>query len=150
MRTYKTELREGYAYLAHTRLLAAVVLMVMFMNGIDQGWNAVLLPVHAERNLGGAAELGLVTAAFGAGGLLGALLYGAVGHRFRRRTVLAVAVLLCGAPRFTVAGLTGLDGGARRRHGRGGGGGRDDQPDPDDGDVRDASPTDSAAGWPAR
>ncbi|MFD6991916.1 MFS transporter [Streptomyces sp. NPDC059943] len=105
-RTYGAELREGYAYLAHTRLLAAVVLMVMFMNGIDQGWNAVLLPVHAERNLGGAAELGLVTAAFGAGGLLGALLYGAVGHRFRRRTVLAVAALLCGAPRFAVAGLS--------------------------------------------
>ncbi|MFC8079631.1 MFS transporter [Streptomyces sp. NPDC057307] len=106
LRTYGSELREGYAYLAHTRLLAAVVLMVMFMNGIDQGWNAVLLPVHAEQNLGGAAELGLITAVFGAGGLLGALLYGAVGHRFRRRTVLAAAVLLVGAPRFAVAGLT--------------------------------------------
>lgn len=105
-RTYAAELREGYAYLAHTRLLAAVVLMVMVMNGIDQGWNAVLLPVHAERNLGGAAELGLVTAVFGAGGLLGALLYGAVGHHFTRRAVLTVAVLLCGAPRFAVAGLT--------------------------------------------
>ncbi|MET9554914.1 MFS transporter [Streptomyces sp. NPDC006645] len=105
-RTYAAELREGYAYLAHTRLLAAVVLMVMVMNGIDQGWNAVLLPVHAEQNLGGAAELGLVTAVFGAGGLLGALLYSAVGHRFTRRTVLTVTVLLCGAPRFAVAGLT--------------------------------------------
>ncbi|WP_329387150.1 MFS transporter [Streptomyces sp. NBC_01716] len=105
-RTYAAELREGYAYLARTRLLAAVVIMVMFMNGIDQGWNGVLLPVHAERNLGGAAELGLVTAVFGAGGLLGALLYCAVGHQFARRTVLAVAVLLCGAPRFAVAGLT--------------------------------------------
>ncbi|WP_141724798.1 MFS transporter, partial [Streptomyces niveus] len=50
--------------------------------------------------------LGLVAAVFGAGGLLGALLYGAVGHRFTRRTVLTVAVLLCGAPRFAVAGLT--------------------------------------------
>lgn len=105
-RSYVSELREGYAYLARTRLLAAVVLMVMVMNGIDQGWNAVLLPVHAEQNLGGAAQLGLVAAVFGAGGLLGALLYGAVGHRFSRRTVLTVAVLLCGAPRFAVAGLT--------------------------------------------
>ncbi|MEW1798032.1 MFS transporter [Streptomyces niveus] len=103
---YVSELREGYAYLARTRLLAAVVVMVMVMNGIDQGWNAVLLPVHAEQNLGGAAELGLVAAVFGAGGLLGALLYGAVGHRFTRRAVLTVAVLLCGAPRFAVAGLT--------------------------------------------
>ncbi|MFI6085874.1 MFS transporter [Streptomyces sp. NPDC051217] len=105
-RTYAAELREGYAYLARTRLLAAVVLMAMFMNGVDQGWNGVLLPVHADRNLGGGAELGLLTAVFGAGGLLGALLYGAAGHRFTRRAVLAAAVLLCGAPRFAVAGLT--------------------------------------------
>lgn len=105
-RRYVAELREGYAYVARTRLLAAVVLMVMVMNGVDQGWNAVLLPVHAEQNLGGAAELGLVTAVFGAGGLLGALLYGAAGHRFTRRTVLTVAALLCGAPRFAVAGLS--------------------------------------------
>lgn len=105
-RRYVAELREGYAYVARTRLLAAVVLMVMVMNGVDQGWNAVLLPVHAEQNLGGAAELGLVTAVFGAGGLLGALLYGAAGHRFTRRTVLTLAALLCGAPRFAVAGLS--------------------------------------------
>ncbi|MFI6694951.1 MFS transporter [Streptomyces sp. NPDC050433] len=106
LRTYVSELREGHAYLARTRLLGAVVLLAMFMNGLDQGWNAVLLPVHAERNLGGAAELGLVTAVLGAGGLLGALLYAALGHRFTRRTILATAVLLCGTPRFAVAGLT--------------------------------------------
>ncbi|MFF1416785.1 MFS transporter [Streptomyces sp. NPDC058280] len=105
-RTYRTELREGYAFLLRTPLLLAVVLMVMAINGLDQGWNAVLLPVHAERNLGGATELGLLTATFGAGGLLGALLYGAVGHRFSRHAVFAVCALVCGAPRFAVAGLT--------------------------------------------
>ncbi|MET9363123.1 MFS transporter [Streptomyces sp. NPDC006632] len=106
-RTYKAELREGYAYLARTRLLLAVVAMVMLMNGTDQGWNAVLLPVHADRNLGGAPQLGLLSALFGAGGLAGALLYGLLGHRFRRRTVFSVCVLLCGAPRYAVAALTG-------------------------------------------
>lgn len=107
LRTYRAELREGYAYLLGNRLLLAVVVMVMFMNGTDQGWNAVLLPVHAEGELGGATDLGLLTALFGAGGLTGALLYGAVGHRFSRRTVFAVCVVLCGAPRFAVAALTG-------------------------------------------
>lgn len=89
------------------RLLLAVVVMVMFMNGTDQGWNAVLLPVHAEAELGGAKAIGLLTALFGAGGLTGALLYGAVGHRFSRRAVFTVCVILCGAPRFLVAGVTG-------------------------------------------
>ncbi|MER5985303.1 MFS transporter [Streptomyces sp. NPDC001787] len=107
LRTYRAELREGYGYLLGNRLLLSVVIMVMFMNGTDQGWNAVLLPVHAEGELGGATDLGLLTALFGAGGLTGALLYGAVGHRFSRWTVFAVCVLLCGAPRFLVAAVTG-------------------------------------------
>ncbi|MEU5715564.1 MFS transporter [Streptomyces sp. NPDC020403] len=105
--TYRTELREGYAYVLGHRLLLCVVLMVMLMNGTDQGWNAVLLPVHAEGELGGATDLGLLTAVFGAGGLTGALLYGAVGHRFSRRAVFTVCVVLCGAPRFLVAAVTG-------------------------------------------
>ncbi|MFE4455447.1 MFS transporter [Streptomyces sp. NPDC056796] len=107
LRAYRAELGQGYAYVLGNRLLLAAVVMVMFMNGADQGWNAVLLPVHAEGELGGAADLGLLTALFGAGGLTGALLYGAVGHRFSRRTVFTVCVMLCGAPRFAVAALTG-------------------------------------------
>lgn len=107
MRTYGTELREGYGHLLGNRLLLSVVVMVMFMNGTDQGWNAVLLPVHAESELGGAKAIGLLTALFGAGGLTGALLYGAVGHRFSRRAVFTVCVILCGAPRFLVAAVTG-------------------------------------------
>ncbi|THA78601.1 MFS transporter [Streptomyces sp. A0642] len=107
LRTYRRELREGYAYLFGSRLLLGIVVMVLFMNGTDQGWNAVLLPVHASAELGGARDLGLLTALFGAGGLTGALLYGAVGHRCSRRAVFAVCVVLCGAPRFLVAALTG-------------------------------------------
>lgn len=105
--TYKRELREGYAYLFGNRLLLGVVVMVLFMNGTDQGWYAVLLPVHVSDELGGARDLGLLTALFGAGGLTGALLYGAVGHRYSRRAVFSVCVILCGAPRFLVAALTG-------------------------------------------
>ncbi|MFD0425575.1 MFS transporter [Streptomyces parvus] len=107
LRAYGTELREGYAHVLGNRLLLAVVVMVMFMNGTDQGWNAVLLPVHAEGELSGAPAIGLLTALFGAGGLTGALLYGAVGHRFPRRAVFTVCVILCGAPRFLVAAVTG-------------------------------------------
>jgi MFS family permease len=107
LRAYGSELREGYAHLLGNRLLLSVVVMVMFMNGTDQGWYAVLLPVHAEAELGGATDIGLLTAMFGAGGLAGALLYGAVGHRFPRRAVFTVCVILCGAPRFLVAAVTG-------------------------------------------
>ncbi|MFE7465298.1 MFS transporter [Streptomyces sp. NPDC057499] len=107
LRAYRTELREGFAYLAGHRLLLAVVVTVLFINGTDQGWNAVLLPVHASAELGGPTAIGLLAALFGAGGLTGALLYGAVGHRFSRRAVFTVCLLLCGAPRYVVAALTG-------------------------------------------
>ncbi|MET9519312.1 MFS transporter [Streptomyces sp. NPDC002994] len=103
--TYRTELREGYVFLLRHRLLLAMVLMVMLTNGLDQGWSAVLLPVHAKDNLGGATDLGLLAAVFGGCALLGALLYGAVGERFPRRVVFTVAFLLCGLPRFVVAAL---------------------------------------------
>ncbi|MEV4682067.1 MFS transporter [Streptomyces kurssanovii] len=103
--TYRGELREGYAFLLRTRLLLGVVLMVMVTNGLDQGWSSVLLPVHAKDNLGGARDLGLLAAVFGGCALLGALLYAAVGHRFRRRTLFTWAFLICGLPRFVVAAL---------------------------------------------
>ncbi|ATW48724.1 MFS transporter [Streptomyces peucetius] len=102
---YRGELREGYAFLLHARLLLGVVLMVMVTNGLDQGWSSVLLPVHAKENLGGARDLGLLAAVFGGCALLGALLYAAVGHRFRRRVLFTVAFLICGLPRFVVAAL---------------------------------------------
>ncbi|MBL1099606.1 MFS transporter [Streptomyces coffeae] len=103
LRAYRAELREGYAFLLRHRLLLAIVLMVMVTNGLDQGYSSVLLPVHAEHHLDGSVDLGLVTALFGGGALTGALLYGAVGDRFPRRTVFGVCFLLCGLPRFAVA-----------------------------------------------
>ncbi|GAA3489221.1 MFS transporter [Streptomyces cremeus] len=105
-RTYRRNLREGYAYVASGGLLTAVVLMVMLTNGLNQSWSSVLFPVHARENLGGAAQLGLLSALFGGAALLGALSYGAVGHRFSRRAVFTAAFVVGEVPRFLVAALT--------------------------------------------
>ncbi|MGW6705011.1 MFS transporter [Streptomyces sp. NPDC054956] len=103
---YRAELAEGFGFLTRSRLLLGITLMVMMTNGLDQGWSSVLLPVHGREALGGAAALGLLIALFGGFALLGALLYGAWGERFSRRTVFAAAFLLCGAPRYAVAAFT--------------------------------------------
>ncbi|WP_189601078.1 MFS transporter [Streptomyces lateritius] len=103
---YRAELREGYAFVLRSRLLLGVVLMVMVTNGLNQGWSSVLLPVHARQNLEGSAALGLLVAVFGGSALLGALLYGAVGHRLPRRAVFTAGFLLCGAPPYVVAAFT--------------------------------------------
>ncbi|GHB41689.1 MFS transporter [Streptomyces cirratus] len=104
---YRAELGEGWAFLTRSRLLLGITVMVMMTNGLDQGWSSVLLPVHGREALGGPAALGLMVSLFGGSALLSALLYGAWGERLHRRTVFAVAFLLCGAPRYVVAALTG-------------------------------------------
>ncbi|WP_330296611.1 MFS transporter [Streptomyces sp. NBC_00503] len=103
---YRAELGEGWRFLTRTPLLLGITAMVMMTNGIDQGWSSVLLPVHGREALGGATTLGLMISLFGGFALLGALLYGAWGARFPRRTVFAAAFLICGAPRYFVAAFT--------------------------------------------
>ncbi|MEU9705113.1 MFS transporter [Streptomyces sp. NPDC047981] len=103
---YRADLREGYTFVLRSRLILGILVMVMVTNGLNQGWSSVLLPVHARENLGGPAALGLLVAVFGGCALLGALFYGAVGHRFPRRTVFAAGFLLCGAPPYVAAALT--------------------------------------------
>ncbi|MBT2405683.1 MULTISPECIES: MFS transporter [unclassified Streptomyces] len=103
---YRAELAEGWAFLARSRLLMGITVMVMMTNGLDQGWSSVLLPVHGREALGGATALGLMVSLFGGFALVGALIYGAWGERFPRRAVFAAAFLLCGAPRYAVAAFT--------------------------------------------
>ncbi|MFI5670215.1 MFS transporter [Streptomyces sp. NPDC051704] len=103
---YRAELAEGWTFLTRAPLLMGITLMVMMTNGLDQGWSAVLLPVHGREALGGATAVGLLVSVFGGFALLGALLYGVWGERFPRRAVFTAAFLLCGAPRYAVAAFT--------------------------------------------
>lgn len=107
LRTYRRELAEGYRFVAATPLLLGLCLMTLVTRGLDQGWSAVLLPVHAREELDGAVDLGLLNAAFGVCALTGALVYGAVGSRFRRWPVFTIAFLIVGLPRFVVAAFSG-------------------------------------------
>ncbi|MDX2559111.1 MFS transporter [Streptomyces sp. TX20-6-3] len=103
---YRSDLREGYAFLFRARLLLGITVMVMVTNGLSQSWSSVLLPVHARQELGGPATQGLLVSVFGGCALAGALLYGAVGQRFPRRAVFTAGFLLGGAPPYVVAALT--------------------------------------------
>ncbi|WP_030866564.1 MFS transporter [Streptomyces sp. NRRL F-2747] len=103
---YRAELAEGWTFLTRAPLLMGITLMVMMTNGLDQGWSAVLLPVHGREALGGATAVGLLVSVFGGFALLGALLYGVWGERFPRRAVFTAAFVLCGAPRYAAAAFT--------------------------------------------
>ncbi|MFH9722399.1 MFS transporter [Streptomyces sp. NPDC017254] len=103
---YRADLREGYAFLLRTRLLLGINFAVMMTNGLAQSWSSVLLPLHAREDLGGSASLGLLVAVSGGCALVGALVYGAVGHHLPRRPVFAAGFLLTGAPAYVTAALT--------------------------------------------
>jgi len=97
---YLVELRAGLAFIRRDRLVRAMLGMVLVTNLLDAAYSGVVLPVYAERVLGGAADLGWLLAVWGAGALAGTLAFGAVGHRLRRWPTFTAAFLVAGAPRF--------------------------------------------------
>ena len=98
---------ESLGFLLGVPLLLGICLTSLAAQGLDQGWSSVLLPVDVRAKLGSVLDLGMLETVFAVCALAGALLYGALAHRWRRRTVFAVAFLIVGAPRFAVAALTG-------------------------------------------
>ncbi|MEW2491318.1 MFS transporter, partial [Streptomyces sp. NPDC048411] len=83
-------------------LLPRILVVFMFANMADNALFTVLLPTLAEQVLDNPLTLGLSVAAFGAGALAGAVLFGTVGHRFPRHVILTGALLISGAPKFFV------------------------------------------------
>ncbi|MEE3921757.1 hypothetical protein V2I01_36325 [Micromonospora sp. BRA006-A] len=65
---------------------------------VRRGQEPVLLPVVADRELGGPAAFGLLVGVMGGGALAGSLVFSAIGHRPPRRATFVTAYVLCGAP----------------------------------------------------
>ncbi|MDP9066943.1 MAG: MFS transporter [Actinomycetota bacterium] len=108
---YLHSLREGVTFVLRDRLLLVVILTVTVTNILDAIISFVLLPAYFERIVDSAVGFGLTVGAFGAGALAGALLYGAMGHRFSRRWVFIGAFLIVSVrafPYLTVPGVGAL------------------------------------------
>ena len=83
---YVDELREGFAFLHGDRTLFALVAVLTLTNLLDSV-SMVALPVYARQVYGSAVSLGLMMAIVGAGSVIGALAFSAVGDRVSRRRV---------------------------------------------------------------
>src|SRR5918992_4743987 len=79
-----TDLTYGMRFIWSNRLVRALVLTVLITNFLDAPFD-VVMPVLAREAYGSAADLGLLYGVSGGAGLVGALAYGAVGHRLPRR-----------------------------------------------------------------
>ena len=91
--SYRRELREGYAFLRADRTLAVLVFIVSLTNLFD-AVAMIALPVLAHDVYESALSLGLMTAAGGAGSVLGALAFAAIGHRLSRRAVFTLGFIM--------------------------------------------------------
>jgi MFS family permease len=100
--SYWGEIRDGFAFLWNHRLVRALVLLTMLTNMLDYADFAVILPVYADTILDGAFDLGLIFGVFGAGALLGNVLYASLAGRLPRQATLVVAFLVVAGPRFLV------------------------------------------------
>ena len=91
---YVRELKEGIHFILRDQLLVAFVVMVLLVNFLDAPGYGVLYPVYIKTFYGNALNLGLLVSAGGAGALVGAIIFGAVGHKLSRRAVFFGGFLL--------------------------------------------------------
>lgn len=97
---YWSQFRDGLRVLVGDPLLRAVVALLLVTNLFDAAKSTVLLPVAADRHLGGATAFGVLVGATGGGALAGSLVFSVVGHRLPRRATFVTAFALVGAPPF--------------------------------------------------
>lgn len=102
-RGYLAEVLDGLRFIRRDRLILALVLTVMLTNLLDAAWGSVILPVYARGTFGSALDLGLMIAASGGGAIVGALIFGAIGHRLPRRATFIGAFVLAGSKFWVLA-----------------------------------------------
>lgn len=90
--SYLESIREGISFITRTRVLLAMAMLFGISNFISNGFFSVGLPVFVYETWGTATRLGVLFTTLGVGTLLGAMLYGAIGHRLRqyRRLILVL------------------------------------------------------------
>lgn len=105
---YTDDLAEGLRFLRQDRLLLVIVGTVMITNFLDAAKGSVILPVYARDVYDSAVALGLMFGLSGGGAVLGALMYGIVGHKYSRRWVFVSAFIAVSLPIFVLAALPPL------------------------------------------
>lgn len=101
---YFQELGDGLKFLYRDRLILALVIVVMLTNSLDAAYSSVVRPVYVNQVFGNALDLGLIIAANGGGAVLGAIIYGAIGHRLPRHATF-VSMFMLTSLRFWVMAL---------------------------------------------
>lgn len=101
--SYFGDLATGIRFIRHDPLIRAVVLTVFLTNFLDAPLTPVVLPVFVDESYGSPAYLGVILGTFGAFGLVGSLLFSAIGHRLPRRRTFVISFFLASLPYLGLA-----------------------------------------------
>lgn len=104
---YFAALRGGLAFVRSDRLILGLLLMVSMTNLLDHAYGAVLVPLWAREVFGSALGIGIVSAGFGAGAVLGNVVFTYLAPKLPRWLPYTLGFVICGAPRFVVLALGG-------------------------------------------
>jgi len=107
-RSYLSEMREGFGFIRRDRLLRALVITLMATNLLDAAKTSVVFPVLAEDVFDSAVALGLIFGVSGGGAVIGALIYGWIGHRLPRRPVFILSFIMLALPSLLLVALPPL------------------------------------------
>ncbi|GIH04524.1 MFS transporter [Rhizocola hellebori] len=103
---YLKALRGGFSYLRQDRLVAGLLVIFFCTNLFDSAYGSVLIPLWAKEVIGSPVALGLVSASFAVGAVLGNVVFTVVAPRVPRFATYAVGFVIGGAPRFLVPAFT--------------------------------------------
>ncbi|MGW0435212.1 MFS transporter [Micromonospora sp. NPDC003197] len=95
---------EGLLFVWRDRLLRTIALLTMALVALYLPAEGVVLPAYFVEQ-GAPSRLGTIVMAMSAGGIVGALLYGGLGHRIRRRSAFVTALIGTG---IVLVGLAAL------------------------------------------
>jgi MFS family permease len=91
---YLQETFDGFRSIRKDTVILAIVIVVMITNFLDAGWGGVIEPYYVKVIFGSPVSLGILIAASGAGSVVGALVFAAIGHRLPRLLTFAAGFTL--------------------------------------------------------
>jgi MFS family permease len=103
---YFTALAGGFRYLRKDRLIFGLILMTMASNLFAQASTGVFIPLWVKEVLNSPAALGLVSASFAAGAILGNIGFTIMATKLPRYMIFVAGFIVGGAPRLLILGLS--------------------------------------------
>lgn len=92
----KSNLTAGFAVLCGDPMLMTLTRFAVVLAVMTAGWNSVGAPIYGKTLLNSPVQLGMVLGLFGAGALLGNLIYAPLSRKLNRYTILIGALTLAG------------------------------------------------------